>query len=60
MGRIWTEGGGAVSNSSVFWKLFMETGAIGLYLLYKFSDNLSSEAEEDEQAQLGEVASERG
>ncbi|MFB5065561.1 MAG: YqzL family protein [Candidatus Wallacebacter cryptica] len=49
-----------MSNSSVFWKLFMETGAIGLYLLYKFSDNLSSEAEEDEQAQLGEVASERG
>jgi len=48
-----------VSDSSVFWKMFTETGEIGHYLLYKYT---SEQFVDDnvEQEQLSEVASERG
>ena len=50
-----------MSNSRIFWKLFMQTGAIGLYLLYRYCEDQSvSFCEEKPETIMGEVASERG
>ena len=49
-----------MSSSSVFWNMFMETGAIGLYLLYKYVNDSVSEVDAEGEFELDEVASERG
>lgn len=49
-----------MSSSSVFWNMFMETGAIGLYLLYKYVNDPGSEVEAEGEIELDEVAFERG
>lgn len=50
-----------MSASSVFWNLFVQTGAIGPYLLYKYTDSepdIALDAEDDRE--LGDIAFERG
>jgi len=50
-----------VSKSSVFWNLFMQTGAVGLYLLYKFTDSESDIAvDTEDERELGDIACEGG
>jgi len=50
-----------VSNSSVFWDLFMQTGAIGLYLLYKYTESEPDIAgDTGDERGLGDLACEGG
>lgn len=62
VGRIPLEGGGAaVDNSGVFWNMFMKSGSVGSYLLYKHCEKDSNlEETANEADELCEVASERG
>ncbi|HOB09637.1 MAG: hypothetical protein WAP20_01515 [Limnochordia bacterium] len=50
-----------MSNSSVFWNLFMQTGAIGLYLLYKYTSGESDSAVDTEgEIEAADMACEGG
>ena len=50
-----------MSNSSVFWVLFMQTGAIGLYLLYKYTESEPDIAgDTGDERGLGDLACEGG
>ncbi len=50
-----------MSDSGMFWNLFMKTGGIGLYLLYKYSEvKPDVHNKEKTENDLYEVAQERG